>query len=434
MMEELVYKQKDQCRLCLGSFCEHGKKKWNCKVCGGSGLCEHGSLKYDCRPCGGKGYCEHGKRRRTCKECDGTGHCEQGNVRARCKECGGTGLCEHRLIKYNCKPCGGGAYCQHGKNKRNCRECGGKDICDHDKIRRLCLECGGSAMCEHGIKRYVCKVCRGAGICEHDTYKHYCKPCGGKGLCKHDLHRSQCADCGNPPMCDGCGLYIMPRRGHLCQFCNPRSQRRSVYDAGRAENQVNTYLAQNLEDTFTTYAIGTYAPFRSCGNNKRPDKVVRREDFMGIIETDENCHGDDDRKYTTGCEWVKALGHGQSSLQTEGINRVAFFRFNPDAWTVDGKTKRCGWEIRMRLLKKLIIKAFQDQTEAFIMSMLYYPSIEPNPVQEVSLEMIEEWMETLTLYDISFFLLPFQCCGDKRIRNEQSPHCIVSLVKRSPFQ
>ena len=51
--------------------------------------CKHGRRRYDCKDCGGSGICEHGRRRSNCKECGGTGICEHGRRRTRCEECGG---------------------------------------------------------------------------------------------------------------------------------------------------------------------------------------------------------------------------------------------------------------------------------------------------------------------------------------------------------
>ena len=38
--------------------------------------------------------CPHGRRRYRCKECGGSGICEHGRERSICKECGGSGICE----------------------------------------------------------------------------------------------------------------------------------------------------------------------------------------------------------------------------------------------------------------------------------------------------------------------------------------------------
>ena len=52
--------------------CPHGRLRYYCKECGGSGLCEHGRQRSRCKDCGGGGLCEHGRRRSLCKECGGS--------------------------------------------------------------------------------------------------------------------------------------------------------------------------------------------------------------------------------------------------------------------------------------------------------------------------------------------------------------------------
>ena len=47
--------------------CEHGVKyRSQCKVCL---KCDHGRNRYACKECGGSGICEHGRQRRRCKDC-----------------------------------------------------------------------------------------------------------------------------------------------------------------------------------------------------------------------------------------------------------------------------------------------------------------------------------------------------------------------------
>ena len=65
--------------------CEHGvKPRSNCKVCR---ACPHGRKRSECKECGGASICEHGRRRDRCKECGGKGICEHGRHRHRCNEC-----------------------------------------------------------------------------------------------------------------------------------------------------------------------------------------------------------------------------------------------------------------------------------------------------------------------------------------------------------
>ena len=101
--------------------CEHGvKPRSKCKVCSG---CPHGRRRYQCKECGGKGICEHGRRRSACKECGGGSICEHGRVRSRCKECGGSQICEHGRRRPQCKECGGSQICEHGRQRSKCKEC-----------------------------------------------------------------------------------------------------------------------------------------------------------------------------------------------------------------------------------------------------------------------------------------------------------------------
>jgi hypothetical protein len=85
--------------------CEHGvKPRWKCKVCSA---------------------CPHGRKRNQCKECGGGSICEHGRQRSVCKDCGGGSICEHRRIRYQCKECGGKGICEHGRRRSKCKECGG---------------------------------------------------------------------------------------------------------------------------------------------------------------------------------------------------------------------------------------------------------------------------------------------------------------------
>ena len=50
--------------------CEHGVKyRSNCKVCS---ACPHGKRRSQCKDCGGASICVHGRRRSRCKECGGS--------------------------------------------------------------------------------------------------------------------------------------------------------------------------------------------------------------------------------------------------------------------------------------------------------------------------------------------------------------------------
>jgi hypothetical protein len=50
--------------------------------------------------------CQHNRRRYYCKECGGNGICQHNRRRDRCKEC--CSPCQHNIRRYKCKDCGSG--------------------------------------------------------------------------------------------------------------------------------------------------------------------------------------------------------------------------------------------------------------------------------------------------------------------------------------
>jgi hypothetical protein len=52
-----------------GRRCLHGRRRTECKDCGGSSICTHGRVKNKCKDCGGGGICTHGRERSVCKDC-----------------------------------------------------------------------------------------------------------------------------------------------------------------------------------------------------------------------------------------------------------------------------------------------------------------------------------------------------------------------------
>ncbi len=67
--------------------CAHGRRRSQCKDCGGGGVCAHARRRNECKDCGGSGICGHGRRRSQCKVCGGSGICEHGRRRSQCKDC-----------------------------------------------------------------------------------------------------------------------------------------------------------------------------------------------------------------------------------------------------------------------------------------------------------------------------------------------------------
>jgi len=49
--------------------CPHGRRKFQCKECGGGYICGHGRERNRCKDCGGSQICPHNKRKSYCKQC-----------------------------------------------------------------------------------------------------------------------------------------------------------------------------------------------------------------------------------------------------------------------------------------------------------------------------------------------------------------------------
>lgn len=118
-----------------------------------------------------------------------------------------------------------------------------------------------------------------------------------------------------------------------------------------------------------------------------------KDDLMAIVETDENAH----EGYGEMCEWAKALEHGQSGLQTEGIERVAFIRFNPNAWKVSGQTIRFKFAERLEVLKDLIHELTQDQDALYSVHHCFYPREDDQKVVKADEETIAHWVKRCSL-------------------------------------
>lgn len=103
--------------------------------------------------------CEHGKRKYRCIECGGSGLCIHKKEKSRCFDCGGKSICEHKRIKSRCRDCGGSQVCIHGREKCRCIYCNGSQICIHHKDKAKCYDCNPKK-CIHDLIIYSCKKCR----------------------------------------------------------------------------------------------------------------------------------------------------------------------------------------------------------------------------------------------------------------------------------
>ena len=106
-----------------------------------------------------KYLCEHNKRKYQCKECGGSQICPHKKRKSNCTECGGSQICPHNRLKYQCKDCGGIKICRHNRQKNYCKDCGGTQICPHNRQKAHCKECKGSQICAHNRQKSHCKGC-----------------------------------------------------------------------------------------------------------------------------------------------------------------------------------------------------------------------------------------------------------------------------------
>ena len=83
-------------------YCEHGKRKYICSICGGSQLCLHNKIKYQCKLCWSSEFCSHGRRKSSCKDCCGGDYCKHNRQKI---VCDGSQICSHNRKKSQCKKC-----------------------------------------------------------------------------------------------------------------------------------------------------------------------------------------------------------------------------------------------------------------------------------------------------------------------------------------
>ena len=142
-----------------------------------------------------KGPCEHGvKPRSRCKVCSA---CPHGRRRSQCKECGGSGICEHGRRRSECKECGGSQICEHGRERSSARSAVGhqsastvvsalsaRSAVGHQSASTVVsalvqgvrwvrnLRARSSALSVQGV-RWVCN------LRARSSSAHQCKECGG---------------------------------------------------------------------------------------------------------------------------------------------------------------------------------------------------------------------------------------------------------------
>lgn len=352
-----------QCRDCGGSaFCIHKKRKNNCSECGGNNICIHDRIKSNCVDCKGGAICPHQKRRSRCVECAGGSICIHLKVRSRCVECGGQDLCIHHIRKEYCAECGGSSICEHGIRRSRCADCGGSELCDeHKRDKHNCVECNGKNVCEHRKLRYQCVECHGRLICSHHVRKSTCIICTPSSACQHCqsvsiLHSRW------KPYCFRCFCVLHPDAKIPRKF-------------KLKEHYVRDRLKEAFEDTLTMTFDKKIVD--GCSRH-RPDVFIDFGTHCIIIEVDENRH------VSYECEMKRMV----ALFEDIGFRNAIFLRFNPDAYTENGKVHRTPFEytptgilrihepeMKRRMAQLILrVQAYKDNapTEPFIAEYLFY--------------------------------------------------------------
>jgi hypothetical protein len=319
--------------------CEHGKRKYQCKECGGGGICQHNKVRQDCIECKGSNICEHEKRRRFCKECSGSQ------------------ICQHNKRKYRCKECQGIGICEHNKEKSNCKECGGSGICEHNKRKPYCKECRGSQICEHNNDKTQCKECKGSRICNHNKYKSSCKDCDGSQICEHNIHKQCCKLCNPSVLCLNCKDWTDSRiekkkYDGYCITCFkhifPTDKRSSQLRVKSQEVKVQNFLNENMKGFIHDKPI--YTSHCDCTHRRRIDHRLLINNTLIAVETDERQH----RGYNLQDEQDR-----YDDLYMVFGGKWIFIRFNPDSYIENGKRKNPDIKKRFPILLEEIKKQIQ---------------------------------------------------------------------------
>eukprot|EP00891_Asterochloris_glomerata_P008022 jgi/Astpho2/8022/Aster-02975 len=159
---------------------------------------------------------------------------------------------------------------------------------------------------------------------------------------------TRCADCRSEDMRDlysrrcmteGCDVRV--RDAQYCANCDTSRKRRTRVK----ENRLANFLRENISVPWTAWNKQLPGS-RECGGSKRPDFVWLLPYLAIVTECDENQHED------------RCLpGERQRMFDifnTYGGIHIIYLRFNPDAFKVDGVTRRVSMERRYAELKKVL--------------------------------------------------------------------------------
>ena len=144
--------------------------------------------------------------------------------------------------------------------------------------------------------------------------------------------------------CTSCGLSYKQLYNNLCFDCNPEKQKLKI-----RKEQVVADLFELKFPNHNLIRDKSSPDIKICtGKYVRPDFVLKLDDRVIINEVDEHQH----ESYAEECEVTRLINISMSY----GGSPVIWFRFNPDAFKIDGKTQSVSQKTRLNQLVELIQK------------------------------------------------------------------------------
>ena len=155
------------------------------------------------------------------------------------------------------------------------------------------------------------------------------------------------------PRCKSCNLYIVRNKNNLCSYCNPNSTKAQKLK----EIEILNLLKETYKDKEIVHnkTIGL-----KCGNF-RPDFVIDCISHNLIIEVDEDQH----KSYPKDCEETRL------HRIAEALHPCIIIRYNPDAYKVNGITKKTFKKTRHEKLLETVNKYIEVNVENYLFEVIY---------------------------------------------------------------
>jgi hypothetical protein len=187
---------------------------------------------------------------------------------------------------------------------------------------------GGSSFCPASCPTNACKA---KPLCKSGHGGN--KICSGSCTTNAFKSKTTCrSGHGGDLLCVGCFFVTVRKKGGLCKTCSPVAARNAISREARMAHTLNKWVEQRLVPLYTRWnRRNPSADPVQCGIY-RVDFTYENDTGVLLLEYDESMHSDRDRR----CELVRqancSLGYGGRP--------VHWIRFNPDAFKVDGVTRK----------------------------------------------------------------------------------------------